>query len=52
MYASTPTGQTPPAPGLENEEPELMVEPDIPGNEERHGNGRGEADPRPVTTGR
>jgi hypothetical protein len=30
MYASPPSGETPPAPGLEREEPELMVEEDIP----------------------
>jgi hypothetical protein len=33
-YIRTPTGITPPAPGLEHEEPELVAtEEDIPGND-------------------
>lgn len=30
MHSHPPVGETPPAPGLEKEEPELMVERDIP----------------------
>jgi hypothetical protein len=30
MHSHPPMGETPPAPGLEKEEPELMVERDIP----------------------
>lgn len=33
MYSSPPNGITPPAPGLEREEPELVVEDDIPKDE-------------------
>ncbi|MES2936622.1 MAG: hypothetical protein V4864_02995 [Pseudomonadota bacterium] len=48
MPSSPPVGQTPHAPGLDKEEPEFMVEPDIPASDEARGSGRGEADPRPV----
>jgi hypothetical protein len=30
MHSHPPIGETPPAPGLDKEEPELMVERDIP----------------------
>jgi hypothetical protein len=33
MHSHPPTGETPPAPGLEKEEPELMVERDIPADD-------------------
>lgn len=33
MHAHTPMGETPPTPGLEKEEPELMVERDIPADD-------------------
>ena len=38
MYANPPIGETPPAPGLEREEPELVLEEeDIPSEDEtRH----------------
>ncbi|MBA2676505.1 hypothetical protein [Ramlibacter sp.] len=49
MHASPPSGQTPPTPGLDKEEPEFMVESDIPVSGETRGNGRGVADPRPVS---
>lgn len=48
MYASPPVGQTPHTPRLDKEEPEFMVEQDIPVSGETQGSGRGEADPRPV----
>ena len=34
MYRATPAGITPPAPGLEREEPEFMVEDDIPSDDD------------------
>ena len=33
MYRSTPSGITPPAPGLEREEPEFSREDDIPADD-------------------
>jgi hypothetical protein len=33
MYSAPPSGITPPAPGLEREEPDLMVEDDIPSDD-------------------
>ena len=33
MYRTTPIGITPPAPGLEREEPELRREEDIPADD-------------------
>jgi len=40
-YIRTPRGITPPAPGLEREEPAFVPEEDIPGNE-THAAARGE----------
>ncbi len=36
MSIPTPTGITPPAPGLEREEPDFWIEDDIPGDDD-HG---------------
>lgn len=49
-YIRTPRGITPPAPGLEREEPAFVPEDDIPRNEGRPGKGeRAEArDERPA----
>lgn len=37
MDSNPPAGVTPPAPGLEREEPEFAVEEDIPKDESGHG---------------
>lgn len=43
MPVPTPTGITPPAPGLEREEPDFRVEDDIPSDDDRgHAAGRQE----------
>ncbi|HEY8360626.1 MAG TPA: hypothetical protein VIL30_24485 [Ramlibacter sp.] len=34
MAQPTPAGETPPAPGLDREEPDLWVEDDIPSDDE------------------
>jgi hypothetical protein len=51
MYLSTPQGITPPTPGLEREEPELMREEDIPSDDGESGVERDEpraAEDRPL----
>lgn len=41
-----PTGETPPAPGLEKEEPELVVERDIPADDGAEREARSVSDPQ------
>lgn len=44
MAQPTPNGVTPPAPGLENEEPDLWVEDDIPSDDGGPADAAGDAE--------